>query len=87
VGQDRVVIDGRTAVIRRTHGLGTIERVVRERNRYATPVIDRDNLKCRPAAVDHCKTGAFAHTFDDLGEGGPQAFRIDWNIHDAGLNG
>jgi hypothetical protein len=50
-------------------------------------VIDRDNLKCRPAAVDHRKTGALAHTFDDVGEGGPQAFRIDWNIHEAGLNG
>ena len=69
------MIDGRSFVIRRTHRLRTIKRVVGERNRCATLVIDRNNLKCRPAAIDHRKTRALAHPLDDVGKRCPQAFR------------
>ena len=69
------MIDGRSFVIRRTHRLRTIKRVVGERNRCANLVIDRNNLKCRPAAIDHRKTRALAHPLDDVGKRCPQAFR------------
>jgi hypothetical protein len=66
---------------------GTIERVVRERDRRAALVIDRHNLKCWPAAIDHGKTGSLAHTLDDVGKCRSQAFRIDRNIHTDSLDG
>ena len=81
------MIDGRTSVIRRTHGLGTIERVVRERNRCAALVIDRHNLKCRPAAVDHRKTRALAHTLDDVGKRRRRRFALIGTFMPAVLNG
>ena len=71
--QDRVVIGRRLSVIRRTYRLGTVERVVRERKRCIALVIDRHNLKRRPAAVDHREARALAHTLNDVGKRCPQA--------------
>jgi hypothetical protein len=75
------VIDGRTSVVGRSHRPGTIERVVSERTRRATSVVDRHDLKCRLAAVNHRKARASSYTLDYVGKRGTQAFRINRNVH------
>ena len=70
VDTNSVVVNGAPPVVRRSYRLGTIERVVGERARRAAAVVDWDNLKCWPAAIDHCKTRARAHTLDNVGERG-----------------
>src|SRR6266545_6753826 len=75
------MLRGCEVVLRSANRLCAIERIAFQGEARHGRLVNRNDLKRRPAAVDDREPGSPAHPLDNLGQRGPELFGIDGGRH------